>query len=207
MWDQIHFPWYIKQQWALNPKCSLSVLAPAKRMTDPRFVFEVHNEAKIDFVRDVDKDLMSYFEMVHMIKDLGYSEKCNIYHKLPDCDLDGGLRDIKTDGDVVDMFAMHNDKETISIYVVNPMVEEGEGVDLVNLDDIIDCDDNESETEGDDDAISPRNSISDSDLEYFADGDELESGHIGTGLENETFMGHSELVTLKEGEWNGSGNG
>ncbi|KAI8566916.1 hypothetical protein RHMOL_Rhmol02G0079600 [Rhododendron molle] len=177
-------------------------------MTDPRFVFEVHNGAKIDFVRDVDKDLMSYFEMVHMMKDLGYSENCNIYHKLPDCDLDGGLRDIKTDGDVVDMFAIHNDKETISIYVVNPVVEEGEGADLVNLeDDIIDCDDNESETEGDGDAISPRNSISDSDLEYFADGDELESCHISTELESETFMGHSEVVTLKEGGWNGSGNG
>ncbi|KAI8531764.1 hypothetical protein RHMOL_Rhmol11G0161000 [Rhododendron molle] len=177
-------------------------------MTDPRFVFEVHNGAKIDFVKDVDKDLMSYFDMVHMMKDLGYSENCNIYHKLPDCDLDGGLRDIKTDGDVVDMFAIHNDKETISIYVVNPVVEEGEGADLVNLeDDIIDCDDNESETEGDSDAISPRNSISDSDLEYFVDGDELESCHISIELESETFMGHSELVTLKEAGWNGSGNG
>ncbi|KAG5529062.1 hypothetical protein RHGRI_029657 [Rhododendron griersonianum] len=127
------------------------------RMTNPRFVFEVHNGAKIDFARDVDKDLVSYFEMVHMIKDLGYSEKCNIYHKLPDCDLDGGLRDIKTNGDVVVMFAICNDKETISIYVVNPVVEEGQGADLVNLeDDIIDCDDNESETEGDDDTVSPR---------------------------------------------------
>ncbi|KAF7153228.1 hypothetical protein RHSIM_Rhsim01G0142000 [Rhododendron simsii] len=134
-------------------------------MTDQGFVFEVHNGAKVDFVRDVDKDLISYFEMVHMIKDLGYSEKCNIYHKLPDCDLDGGLRDIKTDGDVMDMFAIHNDKKTISIYVVNPVVEEGQ------------------------------------------DGDELESGHISTKLESETFMGHSELVTLREGEWNGSGNG
>ncbi|KAI8535660.1 hypothetical protein RHMOL_Rhmol10G0191600 [Rhododendron molle] len=119
--------------------------------------------------------------------------------QLKDCDLDGGLRDIKTDGDVVDMFAICNDKETISFYVVNPMVEEGHGADLVNLeDDIIDCDDNESEIEGDDDTVSPRNSISDSDLEYFADGDELES---------ETFVGHFKLVTLKEKGWNGSGNG
>ncbi|KAG5540565.1 hypothetical protein RHGRI_020696 [Rhododendron griersonianum] len=114
-------------------------------MSDAMFMFEVHHGGyfenvptkkysmgKVEFIRNVDKDLMSYFELISMIKDLGYLENCNIYHKLPDCDLDGGLRELKTDAEVWDMFAIHNDRETISIYVEN--AELNMVNDVVNLD-------------------------------------------------------------------------
>ncbi|KAF7119930.1 hypothetical protein RHSIM_Rhsim13G0158600 [Rhododendron simsii] len=152
-------------------------------MSDAMFAFEVHHGGyfenvpakkysmgKVEFIRNVDKDLTSYFELISMIKDLGCSENCNIYHKLPDCDLDGGLRELKTDVEVWDMFAIHNDRETISIYVED--AELNMVNDVVNLDsDIEKSEANESESGAD--PNSPRGSIGSSDLEYFGDGDEL----------------------------------
>ncbi|KAG5533219.1 hypothetical protein RHGRI_027431 [Rhododendron griersonianum] len=112
-------------------------------MADSVFVLEVHHggyfvglpklylSGKVDFIRNVDSDLMSYFEVLDLVKGLGCNpEICNIYHKMPDSDFDGGLRDIKADTDVVDMFAIHKGRGIISVYVENIGV---------NGDEIVDC--------------------------------------------------------------------
>ncbi|KAG5540566.1 hypothetical protein RHGRI_020696 [Rhododendron griersonianum] len=193
-------------------------------MSDAMFMFEVHHGGyfenvptkkysmgKVEFIRNVDKDLMSYFELISMIKDLGYLENCNIYHKLPDCDLDGGLRELKTDAEVWDMFAIHNDRETISIYVEN--AELNMVNDVVNLDsDIEKSEGNESESGAD--PNSPRGSIGSSDLEYFGDGDELYDlgDNISTKQVSETFeqvseifVGGSEPFSFNMGSGSGEG--
>ncbi|KAG5533218.1 hypothetical protein RHGRI_027431 [Rhododendron griersonianum] len=133
-------------------------------MADSVFVLEVHHggyfvglpklylSGKVDFIRNVDSDLMSYFEVLDLVKGLGCNpEICNIYHKMPDSDFDGGLRDIKADTDVVDMFAIHKGRGIISVYVEN---------------------EEDSESDKDGSECSER-SVNLSDIEYFADGDEI----------------------------------
>ena len=67
----------------------------------------------------VDHDRMSHIEMVDIIEELGCPKTCNVYHKLPDFGFDGSLRDLKTDLDVLDMFACHNGRKNIPIFVEN----------------------------------------------------------------------------------------
>ncbi|KAI8552256.1 hypothetical protein RHMOL_Rhmol06G0252600 [Rhododendron molle] len=154
-------------------------------MADPKHTFKVHHGGqftdmplgkmylggKVDFINDIDPDLMSYFEMVIIIKELGCAENEIMYHCLPDCDLDGGLRVINTDIAVRDMFAIHEGIGTIAIYVVGEYGKE---------------DDNEgSESASEGNAGSPRGSIGDSDIDYFADGDDLfeSNGQVTTEVE------------------------
>ncbi|KAF7136494.1 hypothetical protein RHSIM_Rhsim08G0180300 [Rhododendron simsii] len=138
--------WYLSWSNEEKLKSDVELSDEEDMMSDEMFVFEVHHGGyfvnmpakkfsmgKVEFIRNVDKDLMSYSEMISMIKDLGCTENCNIYHKLLDynCDLDAGLRELKTDAEVWDMFAIHIDRETISIYVENAKLN---GDDVVNLD-------------------------------------------------------------------------
>ncbi|KAF7119302.1 hypothetical protein RHSIM_Rhsim13G0148900 [Rhododendron simsii] len=144
-------------------------------MADPKHTFEVHHGGqftdmpwgkmylgeKVDFINDIDPDLMSYFEMVIIIKELGYVENAIMYHCLPDCDLDGGLREINTDIAVCDMFVIHEGIGTIAIYVVDEYGKEDDDEGI------------ESSGEG---------NAGDSDIDYFADGDDLfESNGVGEG--------------------------
>lgn len=75
-------------------------------MSNSLFVLQVHHGGyfvgspkiywggKFDCITNVDSDLMSYFEVLGLMKELGIElENANMYHKMPDCDLDGGLRD------------------------------------------------------------------------------------------------------------------
>lgn len=99
-------------------------------MVESEFVVEVHHggyflespkkyiSRKLDLIKNVDQDLMSLFEISDLVKELGCDLKnATIYHRMPDYDLDGGLREIKSDRDVVDMFAIHTEKRIIPIYV------------------------------------------------------------------------------------------
>ncbi|KAI8545298.1 hypothetical protein RHMOL_Rhmol07G0030400 [Rhododendron molle] len=128
----------------LNLKVFVDQTSPDElnRMADSGFVLEVHHggyfvglpklylSGKVDFIRNVDSDLMSYFEVLNLVKELGCNpEICNIYHKIPDSYFDGGLKDIKTNTDVVDMFAIHEGRGTISVYVENI----GVGLDVDEL--------------------------------------------------------------------------
>ncbi|KAG5554473.1 hypothetical protein RHGRI_012120 [Rhododendron griersonianum] len=150
-------------------------------MADSGFVLEVHHggyfvglpklylSGKVDFIRNVDSDLMSYFEVLDLVKGLGCNlEICNIYHKMPDSDFDGGLRDIKADTDVVDMFAIHKGRGIISVYVENI----GVSLDVDELGIVRDEEEEDSESDKDGSECSER-SVNLSDIEYFADGDEI----------------------------------
>ncbi|KAH7842696.1 hypothetical protein Vadar_008172 [Vaccinium darrowii] len=100
------------------------------RMDESRYVLELHHggyfvdfphkqylKGNIRLINNVDSDRMSYFEMLDMVKELGFTQTPNIYHLLRDCDLDGGLREIKTNLDVTDMFAIHNERRRIVVYI------------------------------------------------------------------------------------------
>ncbi|KAG5554480.1 hypothetical protein RHGRI_012126 [Rhododendron griersonianum] len=152
-----------------------------RTMADSGFVLEVHHggyfvglpklylSGKVDFIRNVDSDLMSYFEVLDLVKGLGCNlEICNIFHKMPDSDFDGGLRDIKADTDVVDMFAIHKGRGIISVYVENI----GVSLDVDELGIVRDEEEEDSESDKDGSECSER-SVNLSDIEYFADGDEI----------------------------------
>ncbi|KAI8556666.1 hypothetical protein RHMOL_Rhmol05G0271700 [Rhododendron molle] len=121
---------------------------------------------------NIDSDLMSYFEVLDLVKGLGIApENANIYHKLPDCDLDGGLREIKSDRDVLDMFAIHSGRGSITVYVENVGVPlDVDEVVIVSPEEKEDSDGSESEKDG---SECSERSINASDIEYFADGDEI----------------------------------
>ncbi|KAF7136514.1 hypothetical protein RHSIM_Rhsim08G0179400 [Rhododendron simsii] len=170
---------------SFSPSHALYNALYSHRMADPKHTFKVHHGGqftdmplgkmylggKVDFINDIDPDLMSYFEMVIIIKELGCAENAIMYHCLPDCDLDGGLREINTDIAVSDMFAIHEEIGTIAIYVVDEYGKED--------------DDEGSESAGEGNAGSPRGSIGDSDIDYFADGDDLfeSNGQVTTEVE------------------------
>lgn len=81
---------------------------------------KIYLGGKFDYMSNIDSDLMSYFEVLDLVNELGIAPKnTNIYHKMSDCDLDGGLREIKSDRDVVDMFAIHTGRGSIAVYVEN----------------------------------------------------------------------------------------
>ncbi|KAG5565020.1 hypothetical protein RHGRI_001034 [Rhododendron griersonianum] len=163
-------------------------------------VFEIHHKGRfvhlphklylkgsVDFVRNVDSNLMSYFEMLDIMKDLGIPENHTMYHKLPDCDLDGGLREIKDDKDVVDMFAIHKGRAMISLYSESPesIVEIGDGpdgdpiVEIGDEDPIVEIsDEGGSESEGNETTYTQ--SLDDSDYEMFANGIEFNDDVVET---------------------------
>ncbi|KAL3516539.1 hypothetical protein ACH5RR_023441 [Cinchona calisaya] len=72
---------------------------------------------KISYVDSVDQDCMSFIELLGIVKNLGFPTTVNLYHLIPDADMNGGLRMIFGDNDVLDMFAMHAGRETIDVYV------------------------------------------------------------------------------------------
>ncbi|KAK9287670.1 hypothetical protein L1049_016108 [Liquidambar formosana] len=78
---------------------------------------EVHMEPSIN------PDRMSYLEMQSILEDLRQPRVATIYHKMPDQDLDVGLRLVSTDQDVLDMFAIHTGRGNIQIYIVADMDE------------------------------------------------------------------------------------
>ncbi|KAH7850198.1 hypothetical protein Vadar_029108 [Vaccinium darrowii] len=114
---------------------------------------------------------MSLFEISNLVKELGCDlENATIYRRMPDCDLDGGLREVKSDRDVVDMFEIHKEKRIIPVYLENIRVP----LDVNELG-IMRGDEKEesdSESENDGSEISER-TINSSVLEYFADKDEI----------------------------------
>ncbi|KAL3518658.1 hypothetical protein ACH5RR_021247 [Cinchona calisaya] len=60
---------------------------------------------------------MSLIELLGIVKNLGFPTTINLYHLIPDADMNGGLRMIFGDNDVLDMYAMHAGRETIDVYV------------------------------------------------------------------------------------------
>src|SRR3954468_9842630 len=55
---------------------------------------------------DVDVDRWSYFELVGVLKDLGYTKVATIYYKDPQLGM-SALKDDKGANDVVDLFRVH----------------------------------------------------------------------------------------------------
>ncbi|KAH7861182.1 hypothetical protein Vadar_022735 [Vaccinium darrowii] len=65
-----------------------------------------------------DPDLLSFFEMKALIKELRGPEYCEVYHKSPSQTMDDGLFCLIGDKVIVDMVKMHGD--VIDLYVHDP---------------------------------------------------------------------------------------
>ncbi|KAG5520595.1 hypothetical protein RHGRI_033244 [Rhododendron griersonianum] len=195
-------------------------------MDDQKFTLEFHHgglfayipqkiyaSGKVELIEDVDPDRMSYFEILGEVKQLGCPKISVIYHRLPDCDLDGGLREIKTDADVLDMFAIHVGRSRIPIYVENPNLHVGDDEDMVSLgdkEDRVSLGDKEEDSDGDSDfhASSDCGSFSESDLEYFADGDMIfdEYENVGKGKKEREIKGKGKCFEIGSGSGKGKGS-
>lgn len=132
---------------------------------------------------------------------------------MPDCDLDGGLREIKTDADVLDMFAIHVGRSRIPIYVENPNLHAGDDEDMVSLgdkEDRVSLGDKEEDSDGDNDfhVSSDCGSFSESDLEYFADGDMIfdEYENVGKGKKEREIKGKGKCFEIGSGSGKGKGS-
>ena len=51
----------------------------------------------------MDKDLISYFELLGMVKDLGYKDTCKIYYRSPCKSLENGVRLVYSDNEIPNM--------------------------------------------------------------------------------------------------------
>ena len=96
--------------------------------------------------RNCDKDRMSYFELVGLIKDVGsFNEGDKIFYCIPDLALDYGVDEIRDDMSIVRMLSLSRPNEILEIYVqpsTQLTVEEqsvsgnntiGEATDEVNI--------------------------------------------------------------------------
>ncbi|KAH7846196.1 hypothetical protein Vadar_011025 [Vaccinium darrowii] len=71
----------------------------------------------------VDPDLLSFFEMKALIKELGCPEHCQVYHKSPTETMDDGLLCLSSDKAIVDMDTMHKmHGDVIDLYVHDPLL-------------------------------------------------------------------------------------
>lgn len=185
-------------------------------MADTYFTLKIHHRGYFDnvpekgylggmvqYIKDIDSDRMSYFEMVDIIRDLGEPDTCKMYHLLPDADLDGGLRELTSDNDVSDMFAIHNGRPIITIYVESPIITISTEVNCV-ID--VEEDDDESEGERINDMSTDRESFSDGDLEYFADGDIFYDGIEELSGHDDNTYGNG-AIQVNVGSMSGIRNG
>ncbi|KAI8548254.1 hypothetical protein RHMOL_Rhmol07G0259300 [Rhododendron molle] len=123
-------------------------------------------------------------------------------------------REIKTDADVLDMFAIHVGRSRIPIYVENPNLHAGDDENMVSLGDKEDRvslgDKEEEDSDGDSDfhASSDCGSFSESDLEYFADGDMIfdKYENVGKGKKEQEIKGKEKYFEIGSGSGKGKGS-
>ena len=148
---------------------------------------------------------MSIVEINDYVKQLGYiTESCSYYHLMPDCDLDGGLRSLANDNDVVDMFACHFGRRTISIYIDHLVPDYAPIIEDLVSDDSDDSEESEVNFDG-------SGSSSEEGVEFFGDGDSL-NGDDSNGedilvLNTEKGIGEGESSKTKTTPSNVMGKG
>ncbi|GFZ05114.1 hypothetical protein Acr_17g0006860 [Actinidia rufa] len=71
-------------------------------------------------ISTVDSDLMSYFELMYIMKDIGYPNNPLVYYKLPNSDMNIGLVTLTSNTEIVNMFNVHAGRTLIEIFVHTP---------------------------------------------------------------------------------------
>ena len=75
-----------------------------------------------EYISTVDSDFMSYFELMDIMKDIGYPNHPIVYYKLPNSDMNTGLVELTSDAEIVHMFDVHagSDVSVIEVFVHTP---------------------------------------------------------------------------------------
>ncbi|GFS30587.1 hypothetical protein Acr_00g0012770 [Actinidia rufa] len=121
-----------------------------------------------EYICTVDSDFMSYFELMDIMKDIGYPNHSVVYYKLPNSDMNIGLMELISDVEIVHMFDVHvgSDVSVIEVFVHTP--------DLVNVF-------SNSNSEWHDDVQIDSDKEAFSGMEEFSTGDEEEMGDKEVG--------------------------
>ncbi|KAL6624579.1 hypothetical protein ACP70R_031900 [Stipagrostis hirtigluma subsp. patula] len=72
---------------------------------------------KVSIIRDVDKDLMSYFHVVDLAQNLGFKDGDILYYAIPGRPLEYGIDLLKDDASVNEMMKYANETNFLEIYV------------------------------------------------------------------------------------------
>ncbi|GFY82250.1 lectin protein kinase family protein [Actinidia rufa] len=97
---------------------TLQILHGGKLVQGEQVTYDNGNE----HICTVDSDFMSYFELMDIMKDIGYPNHPVIYYKLPNFDMNTGLVELTSDVEIVHMFDVHvwSDVSVIEIFVHTP---------------------------------------------------------------------------------------
>ena len=74
---------------------------------------------QMSIFRNCDVDRLSYFELVDITKDVGFTEGDKLYYTIPSYDLDTGIDEIHDDQSVIQMLKFAKSNTFIEIYVQN----------------------------------------------------------------------------------------
>lgn len=66
---------------------------------------------------DSDPDFVSRIELVHCLRKVRVSVHDKLWYKLPELDLENGIKPIDSDNSIMEMFGFHRDCSSIAIYV------------------------------------------------------------------------------------------
>lgn len=72
---------------------------------------------KVSIIRDIDKDLMSYFHIVELAKTVGYKDGDSLYYAIPGRPLQYGIDLLKDDASVSNMMKHVSDTKFVEIYI------------------------------------------------------------------------------------------
>ncbi|KAL3506930.1 hypothetical protein ACH5RR_032312 [Cinchona calisaya] len=137
---------------------------------------------KIEYFNDVDPDLMSYFEVLDCLKEIGIDIEIPVYYMVPNFDSEHGHRLINSDKIVVEMFEVNMNHKVIAIYSGED-ANDNNHVDANGINNdplaLVEADEGgiggagQSERDSMDDVGEQTESEKDSDFDYFLDGDRM----------------------------------
>ncbi|KAL6661754.1 hypothetical protein ACP70R_001138 [Stipagrostis hirtigluma subsp. patula] len=76
-----------------------------------------YDGGKISIIRNVDKDLMSYFHVLELAKQVGFKDGDSMYYAIPGCSLENGLDLLKDDASVYEMLKYANETNFLEVYI------------------------------------------------------------------------------------------
>ncbi|GFZ04651.1 hypothetical protein Acr_17g0002230 [Actinidia rufa] len=103
-------------------------------MTKTRFILQILHGGKLvqgeqityvngeEYICTVNSDFMSYFELMDIMKDIGYPNHPILYYRLPNSNMNTGLVKLSSDAKIVHMFDVHakSDIFVIEVFVHTP---------------------------------------------------------------------------------------
>ncbi|TVU32125.1 hypothetical protein EJB05_23844, partial [Eragrostis curvula] len=101
----------------VHPVCLLTATSsPGDSRTAQLSAF-TYDGGKVSIIRDVDKDLMSYFHVVELAKTVGYKDGDSLYYAIPGRSLEYGIDLLKDDASVFEMMKYANETNFLEIYI------------------------------------------------------------------------------------------